>query len=143
MTQMPPRLPMPTWLPERRNQGGFKCPDCGKAMSVGDSRQAPGGSIRRRRYCVCGNRVTTYESQSEIAPKALGDLIADIGAQFEEIEIRLAGVFRAITAAYAAFNHDEGAMSDTDIRKHPAGESIHPVSGSDSTPVKDQGVMGD
>jgi hypothetical protein len=42
---------------------GIQCTACGrKKLKVVDSRSIPSG-IRRRRECVCGKRITTYEIQ--------------------------------------------------------------------------------
>lgn len=40
-----------------------QCEKCGRISSVTDTRTGVGGSIRRRRHCVCGHAWTTYETR--------------------------------------------------------------------------------
>ncbi len=98
---------LPSWVKVANGSKSFPCPHCGGNTAVGDSRPSHNG-IRRRRYCKCGHRFTSYETVAEECPKSMQGHIEEIAAQFEEIEIRLAGIFRAITAAYAAFDNEEG-----------------------------------
>lgn len=52
---------LPDWVrPLAAKDTGFPCPKCGERMPIGNSRRE-GGSVRRRRYCACGHRVSTRE----------------------------------------------------------------------------------
>lgn len=51
-----------------RTEGGIECPKCGQSTAVGDSRPH-GKAIKRRRYCKCGFRFTTFELAIDEAPK--------------------------------------------------------------------------
>jgi transcriptional regulator NrdR family protein len=64
-------MTQPKKLPD--SQVGFLCPKCGSSTQVTDSRQAPGGTVRRRRRCLsaaCHERFSTYE--------VLGDRYVDV-----------------------------------------------------------------
>lgn len=48
--------------------GGFRCPTCGFATGVIDSRPGTSGAVRRRRRCLsskCDHRCTTYEIRQD------------------------------------------------------------------------------
>lgn len=43
------------------------CPDCGARESrVEDVRESHAGSVRRRRLCICGKRLTSYEQVADV-----------------------------------------------------------------------------
>lgn len=50
-------------MPPRGDESGLRCPTCGTAMRVSETRAASGGrALRRRRVCPgCGTRQTTLE----------------------------------------------------------------------------------
>lgn len=55
-------------LKMERTEGGIACPRCGQSTAVGDSRPH-GNAIKRRRYCKCGYRFTTFEIMTDEAPE--------------------------------------------------------------------------
>lgn len=61
-----------------RTEGGIACPRCGQSTAVGDSRPH-GNAIKRRRYCKCGFRFTTFEIMTDEAPEFLESIEALAG----------------------------------------------------------------
>ncbi len=66
-------------------EGGIRCPLCGFATAVKDSRDGTGNSTRRRRMCLasrCSYRFTTYEvimdGMPPITPEAVSTLVARV-----------------------------------------------------------------
>ena len=54
--------------------GGPACPLCGlRESAVKDSRPAEMGSVRRRRFCKCGHRFTTYETLTHPKDRGLSE----------------------------------------------------------------------
>lgn len=54
------------------------CPKCGQLNSkVVYTRRSMAGSVRRRRFCICGLKFTTYE-QVDLAPR-LRRLLLSLG----------------------------------------------------------------
>lgn len=51
-----------------RTEGGIACTKCGLSTAVGDSRPH-GKAIKRRRYCKCGFRFTTFEHAIDELPQ--------------------------------------------------------------------------
>ncbi len=92
---------LPTWVKVANGSKSFPCPHCGGNTAVGDSRPSHNG-IRRRRYCKCGHRFTSYEVISEEFPQDYIQHISAIATQAGEIEVRLSALFLAITATLVA-----------------------------------------
>ncbi len=76
---------LPTWVKVANGSKSFPCPHCGGNTAVGDSRPSHNG-IRRRRYCKCGHRFTSYETVAEEFPQDYIQHITNIAVCAEELE---------------------------------------------------------
>ncbi len=99
---------LPSWVKVANGSKSFPCPHCGGNTAVGDSRPSHNG-IRRRRYCKCGHRLTTYEVEAEHFPQNYTEYLTNIAIKVAMMEVNLSELFKVITAATMAFNHEEGA----------------------------------
>ena len=62
----------------------MNCPRCGGGTYVVDSRTKEFGVYRRRECRVCGNRISTTETDSESFRRLMEKTIADLKGQFDE-----------------------------------------------------------
>jgi transcriptional regulator NrdR family protein len=62
----------------------MNCPKCGSGTYVVDSRTKEFGVYRRRECRVCGNRISTTETDSESFRRLMEKTIADLKGQFDE-----------------------------------------------------------
>ncbi len=99
---------LPSWVKVANGSKSFPCPHCGGNTAVGDSRPSHNG-IRRRRYCKCGHRFTSYETAYEEFPRDAMQYVTDIAMRAAEIEISLSKLFQTIAAfTIAAETIDRG-----------------------------------
>lgn len=97
-----------------RTEGGISCPKCGLSTAVGDSRPY-GKAIKRRRYCKCGFRFTTFEHATDELPQfsemiaalagrvtIASEMLADLAADIEKIRSIAASLRELEASRYGA-----------------------------------------